>query len=37
MMLPKDPKRTLVDIFALVSLAIMLAKVLLEELSALWS
>jgi hypothetical protein len=37
MMLPKDPKRTLIDIFVLVSLAMVLAKVLWEEFSVLWS
>jgi hypothetical protein len=37
MMLPKDLKRTLIDLFVVVSLAIMLAKVLWEELRALWS
>ena len=37
MMLPKDPKRTLIDIFVVVSLAVMLARVLWEELKVFWS
>jgi len=36
MRFPKDPKRTLIDIFVVLSLAMVLARVLLEEFSALW-